>query len=894
MIINAIDVIAFGNFKDIHAEFTSNLNIIHGNVENSKVALLDFITMLFYGSPPVDGKSDVITSERLKYRPTDSNLEMGGAIEFVFNDNEYRLHRIFRNSNATDTVTLYNLTTNLEEKIPNHKEVGKFLFGLNKQAFKRSAFINSTSMGLDDSTVAESLVNLIQTCEENVSSTKVLEELNSTKESYLSKSGKVGILDKNKITLRSLYEDIEVAKQEESKKIEMQMEYQSVQESCDDIVRRYDELKRQLDIQNMMEEVNALKTTVSKFDKVTELNQEIERRKALLTNENVTVDNAFINTAQQKMVALQQIGEHKNQMQSKVYKLKKEIETMKEGLENSYTEEHKLYDEAVEQIEFTLGHIKNIDDNIESKKKELTENMEKINNADVDFRVVDEQLKAQQELGKQRISMAQQQLDDAKQSMIMEVPESSAKSFIVLGVIIALLGIIMVLFAHNNLFFIMLCAGIFVALLSFVDRDKAVKKQNDYHRMDEVALSKATENMQNVRYEVEVAQQYLVKKQRETKKQLNIFKLNEEQIITDIEKLEEQKATLEKNLEYWKNQKIEMEGVFKSEQEKVDRKQTELENTLEDIANSEKSFSTAQTEVIKYVNMFKPCNSLNEVAKAIASLNNDLNEIKDLENKRDYQQETVKSETNGQTYETIKEKLTNVTEDFIEMCGKDNPEPMSISELSALKAELDECQYSLNMQNKDLTLINSDIRANFRKAVCVTQIEHNINTLERTINRQEKFCRSVDLALEVLEQSIEDMKVYTTKLCDRTSTIFKEITKNTSHENSAILQTLENFSQSDNSMEDWKYLADGTMEQASVSLKLGISELLCENLSIDALPTIFDDTFIQYNDDSVKDGINFLYEYSNHTQVIIFTAHQNVMDTIESNNMQVNSVAIEN
>ena len=444
------------------------------------------------------------------------------------------------------------------------------------------------------------------------------------------------------------------------------------------------------------------------------------------------------------------------------------------------------------------------------------------------------------------------------------------------------------------LFLIMAGVGILMTLMSYVERNSNIQKQKDYNRIDGIAVSKATENIQKVRYDNEVEQQFLVTKQRKSKKQLNLLKLNEEQIVADIEKFEDQKKVLEKNLKYWKSRKNEIEDIFKMEQDKIDKKQSELDSILDDIASSEKKFTNAQNEIIQYVNMFKSCNNLNEVAKAISSLNNDLTQVNDLENKRNYQEEALKSETNGQSYEVLKEKLTNMTADFIEMCGKEIPEPMSISELSALKAEIDDCQYSLNMQNKDLSYINSNIMTNFRKSVCVTQIEHSINDLERIINKEEKFCRSIDLALEVLMQSIEDMKQYSSKLNKKTEYIFNQLTKNTSYENLNIAQNFERVAQNDESLEEWNYLSNGTMEQASISLKLGISQMVYENISIDALPILLDDTFIQYDDNTVLDGINFLTKYSNQSQVIMFTAHKNVIDTITGGNITANLISMSN
>jgi len=892
LIIKSIDIVAFGKLKNFHVDFSKNLNVIYGDVENGQATIIDFIKMLFYGATSLEEDHDTFTNERLKYRPYDSDNDtnMGGSIDFIFNEKVHRLHRTFKDCNLNDIVTLSNLTDNVQLDIGDEHQVGKILLDMNLQSFERSMFIDNINFNIADEKATQKLMNIISSYDENTSAHMVKTRLSNAKESYLSKSGKIGILDKNKATLTSLYEDINSAQAEESQKLRMQMEYQAVQENRDEIVARYDELRKTLTIQQTMSEVNALKSTVAKLDDINKLQKELNTRKDALTNENVTINDEFIKNAQQKFNTMQQIGEMKNQYQSNVYKVKTELETMTETLNTSFTEERELFDEAVEQIEFTNGHIKNLDKAIADKNTELEKLSESIKDADINFRVIDEQVKAKKVLDQERLDIAQQQLVDARQPVTYSNPTSS-KTFLMWGGIIVALGILLTL-TVNPWCLLVIGIGIVMAIINLFDKQNVSKKGSaKYQRVDEVAITKANENIQNVRHDIEIEQYSINKKLREAQKQLNLLKLNQEQLLADCDKFKDQRNTLIKNLDYWKNQKVETEAIFSSEQAKVDKKKNELSTLMENISNSEESFYKAQNDIIQYMSAFKPCSSINDVNNLIVSLNTELQNIKTLQSKIEYQSEVLKSETNGQSYDELKEKLTDITADFIEMCGRENPEPMSVAELSKLKAEIDDCQFSLNMQNADLSHIDTDMRAKFRNRTCVTAIEHTINHLERDIVKQEKFCHSLDLAYEVLDQSIEELQQYMPEFNQKTSNIFNQLS-DSSYESLAITTTLDMAIQHNESLADWKYLSNGTIEQSYLSLRLGVSQMISNSSFATSLPVFLNDDFIQYDNENVLKGINFLLEYSNTSQTIMFTCHKNVFDTIKQNDIPSMLIAL--
>jgi uncharacterized protein YhaN len=140
----------------------------------------------------------------------------------------------------------------------------------------------------------------------------------------------------------------------------------------------------------------------------------------------------------------------------------------------------------------------------------------------------------------------------------------------------------------------------------------------------------------------------------------------------------------------------------------------------------------------------------------------------------------------------------------------------------------------------------------------------------------------LDLALEVLQQSIEEVKQYNSTLSQNVATIFENLTDD-SYESIAISKTLDTAIQNDSSFESWKYLCHGTVEQAYISLRLGVAKMVSDTDFNAPLPILLDDNFIQYDNENSLKGIEFMQEYTKNSQVIVFTAHKNIFDYVNQN-----------
>ena len=141
MKIKAIDIAAFGRFKNYHLSFDDGFSIVYGQNENGKTTIMSFIRMMFYGNT---GKTkEIEKNPRYKYRPWNNDF-MAGSIDFEHEGKNYRLEREFKNSNSADKITLLDLDTGTATVLSGSESIGAKFLSLSDAAFERSVFLGES------------------------------------------------------------------------------------------------------------------------------------------------------------------------------------------------------------------------------------------------------------------------------------------------------------------------------------------------------------------------------------------------------------------------------------------------------------------------------------------------------------------------------------------------------------------------------------------------------------------------------------------------------------------------------------------------------------------------------------------------------------------------------
>lgn len=222
MKIEAIDIVAFGKFKDYHLELGDDMTVVFGENETGKSTLMSFIRMMFYGNT---GKSsDIRKNPRKKYRPWSSEV-MAGSITFTFEGNRYRLEREFKGSNSADKINLVDLDTGIVQTLSGSTDVGARFFGLTDGAFERSVFLEANSIpspgGAAGGELNARLSNVAVTVDEDVSFEEVSNRLQKAREQLFSKRGKIGKSDKASAELTEVKDRLLAAEKKEAEIAEL-------------------------------------------------------------------------------------------------------------------------------------------------------------------------------------------------------------------------------------------------------------------------------------------------------------------------------------------------------------------------------------------------------------------------------------------------------------------------------------------------------------------------------------------------------------------------------------------------------------------------------------------------------------------------------------------------
>lgn len=260
MIIKELYINNFGKFNNFSIRLDKGFNLIYGENESGKTTILTFILMVLYGSS--SKSNDINQNDRKKYKPW-NNQSMKGSLIVEKDNLEYKIERTFNASNTTDIVDVYNLQTGEKIELSDPKSPGKFLFEMGYESFKKTLFISSESIVIDDNNdkgeLTKKLVNLVTTGEENLSYKKVQNNINKKIETYSSKSGHKGLLVEANAKLDSLYLEFEEAKKDEKDKSVLLNKVENLSASETNIQEEIEDLKEALQLKSEKENLWKIK-----------------------------------------------------------------------------------------------------------------------------------------------------------------------------------------------------------------------------------------------------------------------------------------------------------------------------------------------------------------------------------------------------------------------------------------------------------------------------------------------------------------------------------------------------------------------------------------------------------------------------------------------------------
>ncbi len=240
---------------------------------------------------------------------------------------------------------------------------------------------------------------------------------------------------------------------------------------------------------------------------------------------------------------------------------------------------------------------------------------------------------------------------------------------------------------------------------------------------------------------------------------------------------------------------------------------------------------------------------------------------------------------NAQKQKEIKQNINYIIKDIGNISYEeaklklDNLNTPTAIDFDELKDEYERLSTEITERKTALATLLAETKSLSVNARNPEIIKKELETLHKKTDSQKEYCECLDIAISVLTDSYAEVRQnYGSKLEKTASKIFKKLTGGRYTDMSISKSFDITVEKSDIfGSRELDYLSSGTADQAYLSLRLALSELL--NEEDDALPIILDDALAQYDDNRTKTALEFLKDYSKDGQIIMFTCHKAICDT---------------
>ena len=753
MKIKSIYISAFGGVKDLKLDLNDSFNVIYGENENGKTTVMSFIKMMFYGSDRAKG--DLAKSPRKKYTPWD-NSQMAGSIEFEKDGKNYRLERIFGESNSTDKVTLINTDLGTRETVS--ADIGTKLLGLSSAAFERSIFIGQFGFPENNANaegeINSKLSNLALTGEEDASFDEVYKRLEKAKLALASKSGRAGEYDKNLASLKALNDALLKANETQEKINFGNLKAKEIIAEIEKLQQKAGKLKVTIDKEQDFRNAQKLRELLK-------LKSELDNITKALTLENGTViDEMFLKKID---FCLSKI----NGVKAKIEALENENKAIQQGLDLAL-DPQKASPEKSAELEKKINAL-------EQKQAEL----------------------------KQQYDNTQNTLNNKKSPNIV---------LLILGIILGLGGAVLCNYnayigAAVALIGVILCAVFTVDTTANTSKKKALEGE-----------------LLNIKLELN-----------ELMTVITLEKSNLNAIIT----------ALNSNA-----------AMIENQQNHIKENSQKIEEHLK-----EKAILSGELEAL-----LGNTGNGTEIASTLEELREKAATQKEIKQKINY----ILKDVGNISYEMAAQKIKE-SENFGE-----------VQDFETIKAEYDGILEEITAKKTDATAILTEIKAAEKVMENPESLKKQIADLTAKTENQARYVADLELAMAVLTESFSEVRrSYGSVLDNKTGEIFSGITGgkyngiNVSKSFDISVQKTDIFGSFDSA-----YLSSGTVDQAYLSLRLALSELITDENG--TLPIMLDDSLAQFDDNRQKIALEYLKKYSNKNQIIMFTCHKYLSDTAKN------------
>lgn len=824
MRIDGIYIESFGKFKNYRLDFHDGMNIIYGDNEAGKSTIMAFIEMMFYGRTAQEKSSDIGKSLRKKYAPWDGSA-MCGELEFTYAGRQYRIHKVFKKTIKTDIVRLYDAQTGEELELGRDEEIGHRFFGIDVGSFEKSVYISGfggfTGNGQTNEDIAVRLSNLVTTMDEEVSQSTVLQRLTRAKELLMSKSGSRGRLVQLTEEIGSV--QAELLKNEEMVRQQSQyMERRSrLEAELDECGRKRNSLKREEQLVRLNETMEQCLAEKRELEKRREQLDELmaEGRRLEEESDSFRGRNYNYNTVSEYMRRADELRHVMSAKQAQVEELR----------------ERKTSGAAVSREDVMLARTQ------EATKEKL--------------RYLSERISDSYRPALARKQAAKSEEADARR-LIEKIPEVK-KTRLIVSAAFLLAAVVAAVLTFTVSIFCLIGAFVFAGIGAVIF--SGYKRQSEEHAR----------------------------------------RLNEAQQL--VSRLAQERTDANNSLEREKGRLFDKgEGLYPDtgcDFEAITRdKLAECRRTLEGIYGKYGVATLSELERLSQENEEATVNkSLYDAA--VAELAGAEKEYRSFVGDDD--PESVRTGYNRlreraavfggklraqagdvQSYRELEGIIAGIDEQLAAdngRCGELRAQMQELSkDMPCDASELDMRAISAAIEDNESAM--EDIRGQLGElALMIRSPEHDENELRRMSSelteeygRKKELYDALALAQENMQAAVDDVsRSFGPILNEKTAKIFDRLTGGRYEKVMVDKEYSIQAKPKDGGYHEWKYLSNGTTDQAYLSLRLAMTELITEGG--ERLPLMLDDVLLQYDDERAGNALRYLKEYAADAQILYFT-----------------------
>ncbi len=824
MIIRKININSFGKLENFSMNFESGINIIYGPNEFGKSTIADFIKLMFYSKPRVPKEGKAL---RAKYASWNGKA-MSGFMEVEFNGNIYFIQKEFSNKSPSgDKSLLVNKTAGENIALGKEEEIGEYLFGIDVACYERSAYVGNignadfitdgkSKLASKDALADKIFSNFSHTGEENLSKSKIIRKITDEMKKLKTPGGRSGEILK-----------IEAKISEIRQKMRDLDDLEHGQEKARAKLREIDVLRdeyKKLELKLKNNESSVRAKEVEELIELTKGRTDVKRE---IEHYGISFEN-FCSHFQ----PLRDYVKELSHINLKIRNCQKMIQDVASegnepiGCQKISAEEKAIFEKNLENLKILENRAANINYLFSRKFDKKFE--------DSELDVVNENLK--------EIESEVKYTECVKNSKCTEADLISKKHKINISVALALFGASMCVLVtcailgmgHYSIFAIcgFMAACILYIFAAQVRFKKKIKKINDLIEKlnSDIAVSNESISSAIVNYEekTKFELEHTMKSVQNILREKNCASVSE---YYSTYAKSAHMASLERELEFDLNQRnklLQSVSAYLS-QNKIN---LGIDFTSE---HFEIDFNTI---VELYEHIQKTNEQIDYKSKILGVEGFTLKQLGDYYKKLKNQSQNV----------LLSEDI-NALKSRFEILKSMNLEEMYISEYKSITAP--------TVSRKDLESELSEQNLKKQRA-----LEHYL---------------ALKIAADTIEEASKDIsKNLVPALSEKASEIFRNITGG-KYSNVYMQKNYEVMIFDGNVDRPFNCFSKGTIDQVYFSLRLAISEIISRKSQP---PFIFDDAFMQYDDNRLEKVLGFLEKYTlkGNSQAIIFTCHDYVRE----------------